>query len=156
MSKKVRKDFLLSSTKAEMSSLAAMNATIEFVRSKKVIRKIWNYGINMKSQFNKVCRDYGIEKYLYMDGVPCSPYYVTKDKNLKNSFEMRTIFQQEMIKRGVFIPWIALSYSHSDKILSQTIIALKGAALVYRKALDNGVKKYLKGNIIKPVFREFN
>ena len=95
--------FLLSSTHgAEMSSLAAMNATIEFVRSKKVIRKIWNYGINMKSQFNKVCRDYGIEKYLYMDGVPCSPYYVTKDKNLKNSFEMRTIFQQEMIKRGLY------------------------------------------------------
>lgn len=149
--------FLLSSTHgAEMSSLAAMNATVNFIKSKKIIPKIWNYGIKMKSQFNKICRDNGIEKYLYMDGVPCSPYYVTKDRNLKKSFEMRTIFQQEMIKRGVFMPWIALSHSHTDKILHQTMIALKGTVLTYRRALNNGVKKYLKGNIIKPVFRKFN
>ena len=149
--------FLLSSTHgSEMNSLAAMIATIDFLKSKSVIPKIWDYGNKLIKKFNEISRSHGIEKYIYMDGVPCSPYYVTKDINLKNSFEMRTLFQQEMIKKGIFMPWVALSNAHSLKILNTTLSALKDAIIVYKKALLKGPKKYFKGNTIKPVFRKFN
>ena len=68
-----------------MSSLGAMIATIKFLKEKKVSEKIWDYGVEMKNSFNKLSKQFGLEKYLYIDGVPCSPFYVTKNKRLKNS-----------------------------------------------------------------------
>ena len=62
--------FLLSSTHgAEMSSLGAMIATIKFLKEKKVSEKIWDYGVEMKNSFNKLSKQFGLEKYLYIDGV---------------------------------------------------------------------------------------
>lgn len=149
--------FLLSSTHgAEMSSLGAMIATIKFLKEKKVSEKIWDYGVEMKNSFNKLSKQFGLEKYLYIDGVPCSPFYVTKNKRFKNSLIMRTIFHQEMIKNKIFIPWISISYSHSREILKKTLKASEKAMIVYKKALKFGAKKYLNGNVIKPVFRKYN
>ena len=110
----------------------------------------------MKNSFNKLSKQFGLEKYLYIDGVPCSPFYVTKNKRLKNSLIMRTIFHQEMIKNKIFIPWISISYSHSREILKKTLKASEKAMIVYKKALKFGAKKYLNGNVIKPVFRKYN
>ena len=60
-----------------------------------------------------------------------------------------------MIKNGVLIPWIALSYSHGDKeLLEITKNALNKTFEVYKKAVDEGYQKYLVGHVIKPVFRE--
>ena len=139
-----------------MSSLGAMIATIKFLKEKKVSEKIWDYGVEMKNSFNKLSKQFGLEKYLYIDGVPCSPFYVTKNKRLKNSLIMRTIFHQEMIKNKIFIPWISISYSHSREILKKTLKASEKAMIVYKKALKFGAKKYLNGNVIKPVFRKYN
>ena len=35
-------------------------------------------------------------------------------------------------------------------------MALEKTLYVYKKALKLGVRKYLKGHVIKPVFRKFN
>jgi glutamate-1-semialdehyde 2,1-aminomutase len=34
--------------------------------------------------------------------------------------------------------------------------AVKKSLQIYKRALENGIEKYLKGNAIKPVFRKFN
>ena len=119
-----------------MSSLGAMIATIKFLKEKKVSEKIWDYGVEMKNSFNKLSKQFGLEKYLYIDGVPCSPFYVTKNKRLKNSLIMRTIFHQEMIKNKIFIPWISISYSHSREILKKTLKASEKAMIVYKRLLS--------------------
>ena len=69
---------------------------------------------------------------------------------------MRTLFSQEMIKGGVLMPWIALSYQHGDAELALTKQALTSAFSVYKKALEQGVDSYLIGDAIKPVFRRIN
>jgi glutamate-1-semialdehyde 2,1-aminomutase len=61
-----------------------------------------------------------------------------------------------MIRNGVLMPWIALSYRHSKDELAATEHAIIKAFTVYRQALDEGLEKHLKGAIIKPVFRKFN
>ena len=70
--------------------------------------------------------------------------------------KIKTLFMQEMIKNRVLIPWVSISYCHKQKELDKTMSALDKSLHVINKALKNGISRYLKGNIIKPVFRRFN
>jgi glutamate-1-semialdehyde 2,1-aminomutase len=58
-----------------------------------------------------------------------------------------------MIRRGVLAPSFVVSYSHSDEDVDLTIEAVEGALDVYRRALSDGVERYLVGPPVKPVFR---
>lgn len=149
--------FLTSSTHgAEMSSLGAFIATIDFYKKKNVIDHIWNYGNKLVSQVNQIAIDIGINEYFYLSGVPCSPIFTTKDQNKNISLAFRTLFLQEMIKNRVLMPCIALAYEHKEKDLKFTLNAFEKSLIVYKKALEEGYEKYLVGDIVKPVFRKFN
>jgi glutamate-1-semialdehyde 2,1-aminomutase len=63
---------------------------------------------------------------------------------------------QEMIHRGVIAPSFVVSFSHSDEDIHRTAEAAHEALVAYRKALDEGVDKYLEGRSVKPVDRRFN
>lgn len=54
------------------------------------------------------------------------------------------------------IPWIAPSFEHGEFELELTLTAVSNSLLVYKKALEQGIEKYLIGASIKPVFRKFN
>jgi glutamate-1-semialdehyde 2,1-aminomutase len=82
--------------------------------------------------------------------------YVTRDGNGAPSMALRTLFAQEMLARGVMMPWIAISKAHGPTELALTEEALDGALAVYRRALDEGVESFLVGPTIKPVFRTHN
>jgi glutamate-1-semialdehyde 2,1-aminomutase len=149
--------FLLSTTHgAEMSSLAAFMATYKFMEENNVIEHVWEYGKRLIEGFNKISSYYGVSDYIYMTGVPCSPVYYTLDNDKKVSLEFRTLFNQELINKGVLMPWVALSFSHSEKELQKTFDALEHAIKTYKLALEEGIDKYLKSKVIKPVFRRYN
>jgi glutamate-1-semialdehyde 2,1-aminomutase len=61
-----------------------------------------------------------------------------------------------MIKRGVLMPWIAISQSHGDAELALTLEATDGALGVLKQALDGKVEDFLEGPAIRPVFRSHN
>ncbi|MDD3442355.1 MAG: glutamate-1-semialdehyde 2,1-aminomutase [Sulfurimonas denitrificans] len=149
--------FLLSTTHgAEMSGLGAFVETMKFMKEHSVVEHMWNYGEKLIALMNESAKKYGIEKNFIAGGIECSPYYLTFDKDGANSLGLRTLFSQEMIKNGVLMPWIALSYAHGDKELEITKSALEKTFEVYRKAVDEGYEKYLIGDVIKPVFRKHN
>jgi len=91
-----------------------------------------------------------------MEGNFVAMNYVTRDENQKPSLSFRTLFAQELVKQGVLMPWVAVSLAHRRRELARTIEGVAAALRVYRKALENGVKHYLKGPAIQPVFRKFN
>lgn len=149
--------FLLSTTHgAEMSGLGAFVAAMKFMKENNVVEYIWSYGTKLISMINELAKKYEIERNFVAGGIECSPYYLTFDKNGQNSLGLRTLFSQEMIKNGVLIPWVALSYAHGENELEKTKIALEKTFEVYKKAVDEGYEKYLVGSSIKPVFRKFN
>ena len=118
--------FLLSTTHgAEMSALGAFVETVKYLKKNNVIKKNWSYGEKLKKIFNDLSKSFGLEKNIYMDGIACSPFYICKDKNLNASNEFRTLFLQEMIKNGVFMPWVAISYHHNNETLKKTKTALE-------------------------------
>ena len=61
-----------------------------------------------------------------------------------------------MVKGGVVIPYIGVSFSDKDAELDKTLTAARDALKVYAKALNDGVEPYLKSKVIKPVFRKYN
>lgn len=72
------------------------------------------------------------------------------------SQQCRMLFLQETIKRGIIAPSFVISYSHSDSDIARTIDVVRDALNVYRRALDEGIDKYLVGRPVKPVWRRFN
>ncbi|NLV21908.1 MAG: glutamate-1-semialdehyde 2,1-aminomutase, partial [Syntrophomonadaceae bacterium] len=149
--------FLISTTHgAEMCGLGAFVETLKVYKELDVISRIWQSGKMLVDGANAIAKDMGIGEYFEFIGVPCSPNFITKDKTREASLEFRTLFVQEMIKQGVLMPWVAISYSHGDEEINITLEAIKHSLLVYRKALDDGIGTYLEGRPIKPVFRKWN
>lgn len=149
--------FLTSTTHgAEMSGLGAFLKTIEILKRDSVIDHFWNYGKKLISSANEIFQEHGISDYIKFEGYHCSPNYITRGINGEISFEMRTLFAQEMINNGVIMPYVALSASHKESELDKTITAIRNTAKVYTMALNDGVSKFLKSTTIKPVFRKYN
>lgn len=149
--------FLLSTTHgAEMCGLGAFVATMNFMQREHVVDHLWEYGKKLVDLMNRVAAANGVAKHFRAGGFPCSPYYMTLDDTGAASLPLRTLFAQEMIRQGVMMPWIALSWRHGDAELALTERALDAALKVYCKALDDGVDRYLEGPVIKPVFRKTN
>lgn len=149
--------FLLSTTHgAEMCGLGAFVATIGFMRDHKVIEHLWKYGRELTAMMLSKAKEHGIADSFKVGGVACSPYYLTLDSDGANSLGLRTLFSQEMIRNGVLMPWIALSYRHGEEELAITSRAIDETFKIYRQALDEGIDKYLQGPPIRPVFRKYN
>jgi glutamate-1-semialdehyde 2,1-aminomutase len=149
--------FLLSTTHgAEMCGLGAFVATMAFIRQRGVIEHLWDYGSQLTSLMRQKAAQHGVDDHFKVGGPACSPYYLTMDSSGRNSLELRTLFSQEMIRNGVLMPWIALSYRHGRVELEKTEQALESTFKIYRRALEEGVQSLLEGPPIKPVFRKHN
>ena len=149
--------FLLSTTHgAETHSLAAAKAVIDIYRSEDVIGTLYRQGERLASGVRQAVTALGIDNAFTLAGRPCALLYGTRDAEGKPSQEFRTLFLQELIKRGVLAPSFIVSYSHTDGDIDRTIDAVTGALEVYRRALDDGVERFLVGPAVKPVYRRFN
>jgi len=149
--------FLLSTTYgAETHCLAAAMETMRIFEQEPVIEHLYRQGERLAKGIKEVVAENQLEGYFGVDGKPCNLIYYTRDQNKKPSQPFRTLFLQEIIKRGIIAPSLVVSYSHSDADIDQTIEAIAEALIVYRQALEEGVDKYLVGNSVKPVMRRFS
>ncbi len=150
--------FLLSTTHgAEMCGLGAFVKTIEVMKKNQVVEHLWDYGTQLISLINAQAEKAGISDFFKAGGVECSPWYATFDHTGNVSLPFRTLFSQEMIRNGILMPWIALSYRHGSTELEKTALALEKAFKIYAHALEQGsTDGYLQGDAIKPVFRPIN
>jgi glutamate-1-semialdehyde 2,1-aminomutase len=149
--------FLLSTTYgAETHALAAAIETIRIYREQDVVRFLWQQGELLRRLVNQSIAKNRLEGFFEIRGRPCNLVFVTCDENRNPSQGFRTLFMQEMIRRGVIAPSFVVSFSHSDLDIERTAEAVFEALVVYRKALDEGLDKYLEGRPVKPVFRRRN
>jgi glutamate-1-semialdehyde 2,1-aminomutase len=149
--------FLLSTTfGAETHSLAAAMTVIDIYQRQPVIDRLHQAGRRLVHGIERAIVENKLQGYFSLAGRPCNLIYVTRDQQQERSQTFRTLFLQETIKRGLLAPSLVVSYAHSDADLDRTIESIGEALVVYRKALDEGVEKYLVGRPVKPVFRQYN
>jgi glutamate-1-semialdehyde 2,1-aminomutase len=149
--------FLLSLTHgAETHCLAAALETMRTYQREPVIDILWSQGNRLATGINKSIDEHRLNGYFEVIGKPCNLVYATRNNDKRPSQPFRTLFLQETIKRGILAPSFIVSYSHTDSDIDQTIEVVHEALAVYRKALNEGVEKYLVGRSVKPIWRRFN
>jgi glutamate-1-semialdehyde 2,1-aminomutase len=149
--------FLLSTTHgAETHALAAAIATMQVYRRENVIEHLYRQGTRLREQAEQAIRRHGLAEFVQILGKPCCLSYATLGPDGRPSQAFRTLFLQETIRRGVLMPSLVVSYSHTDRDIDLTVAAIDGALEVYRRALDHGVERYLVGRPSQPVYRRYN
>jgi glutamate-1-semialdehyde 2,1-aminomutase len=152
-----RRVFLLSTTHgAETHALAASLETIRIYRERNVVEFLWRQGERLRTLVNQSIAENRLDGFFEVMGRPCNLIFVTRDQDHNRSQAFRTLFLQELIRRGVIAPSFVVSFSHSDADIERTAEAVYEAHVIYRKALDEGIEKYLEGRPVKPVDRRYN
>lgn len=154
-----RRVFLLSTTNGpERASLAAGLAAQQFYRDHDVIGQLAATGRALREGLTTVAGTLGIGSHLQFTGdFDSRPVLVCRAPDGQPSFEYRTLFLQELLRQGIFMPWVCPAFRHSPEDISRTVDAFSSAGKVYARALNAGsVDGLLDGRPVKTVFREFN
>jgi len=138
----------------EALSLAAAKATIEELRDQNVPEYLVKQGRKLREGYNNIASELGMN-YTKCTGFECRTI-ITFDASAGNPLELKSLVQQEMIKRGIL--WGGfhnMSFSHSDKDVEYTLQVYKEVLPILKKAVDEkNVTGYLRGEPVEPVFRK--
>jgi glutamate-1-semialdehyde 2,1-aminomutase len=148
--------FLLSTTHgAETHGLAAAMATMRVYQMQPVIETLWQRGRQLEEGLRKAATDAGVFEYVPILGQPCCLVYGSRDEHGKPSQPFRTLLMQEIIQRGALASSLVVNYSHTEIDVKRTIEIFSEAFTIYRRALEQGVEKYLRGRPVKPAIRPY-
>lgn len=146
--------FFFTTFGGETLSLAAAKATIEEMKEKNVAEYISEQGSKLINGYNETAKKLGMD-YTKCTGLN-SRSIVTFDTYIGNPLEIKSFVQQEMIKRGII--WSGfhnICYSHSDDDIAYTLRVYEEVLQLLDDCIDDGgVKPYIKGEIVEPVFRK--
>lgn len=147
--------FLLSTTYgADTTSLAAFRAVVAAYRNEQPIARMETVGRRLALSFNAIAEQLGIDQYVFATGRPSSLMFVTKDDKGAPSQAFRTLFLQEMLKRGVLGQSFIPSAAHTDDDVETTVRAAEHALPVYLRAIESGsVRGLLHGRPVAPAIR---
>ena len=146
--------FLLSTTHgAETYGLAAALETIRIYRTERVVEVLWRRGEHLRRGVDEAVSAAGLDGHFAVLGKPCNLIYSARDRDKRPAQAFRTLFMQELVRRGILAPSFVVSFAHTEADIDRTVDAVRSALDVYRKALDEGVEKYLVGPSVQPVFR---
>ncbi len=149
--------FLLSSTNgSENIALEALISSIRIYERKNVTAFHFEYGKKMAKSIRHRIQENGASHLVSLKGIPPLLNMAWNGDSNFSAQYYRTLFNQEMFKKGVFMPWIAPSYSHNNHDLMRMGEALNHALSVCVKQHQNNQVRLLIGREAKPVFRKYN
>lgn len=148
--------FFFTTFGGEALSLAAVKATVSEIIEKNVPAYLAKQGRKLKDGYNAIANKLGMD-YTKCSGFDCRTIITfDTEKSGCNPLEMKSLVQQEMIKRGIL--WGGfhnMSFSHSDEDIDYTLKAYEDVLPILKKAVEEkNVKSYLKGEPVEPVFRK--
>jgi glutamate-1-semialdehyde 2,1-aminomutase len=149
--------FLLSTTHGpETASLAAFRAVVKAYADEDPIGLMEQAGRLLIDGFDSVVRDAGLTGYLQVAGRPSCLTFITRDANKAPSQSFRTLFLQELLRRGVLGQSFVTSAAHTDQDIEQSVAAIRDALPLYRRAIERGSADGLvEGRPVAPAIREF-
>jgi glutamate-1-semialdehyde 2,1-aminomutase len=149
--------FLLSTTHgAEAPALAAACAVVRTYQEQPVVETLWRQGQRLADGIRRTVAAAGLDGYFEVVGRPCNLVYVARNAEKQPSQLFRTLFLRETLRRGLLAPSLVVSYAHDDAIVDATVERVAEALAVYKRALEDGVERYLPGRSVQPVMRRLN
>lgn len=150
------KVFLISTTHGgETHGIGAGLATIKFFQENHVIKKLHETGNLIIKKCRAIVDKADLTDYIIVSDSEWLPAFMFKNRDGAADMGFRTLFMQEMIKRGILFQGIFTpSYSHNEKEVDFFLDGFKGSVAVYKEALKSGYEEKLMGKPTKPVFRK--
>jgi glutamate-1-semialdehyde aminotransferase/spore coat polysaccharide biosynthesis protein SpsF (cytidylyltransferase family) len=139
----------------ETLSLAASLATIEKIEKNNVIKYLWSYGQQLDDSVKQLIAKYDLEKSINLCGYAPWKIFQVLDHTKAKAFEIKTLFIQEMIKRGILInSSLNINFAHGALEKYKILKAIEDVFGIMSECLQNGkIKQYLKSSTIKPLFK---
>ena len=141
---------------AGVAGLAAFLATQKFMIENNVVQSLWNTGYQIKNILSNAISDNKLEERVSISGPAVSPIIQFFDVDGSLCMKLKTLFAQEMLKRGILIPWISICYRHENIDFHHFKNVVDSALSVCKKAVEGDIANFLQGDAAKPVFREYN
>ena len=132
-------------------------ATMRIFEENNVVEYNQKIGQYFIDGVTKILFENKVKDYFTLTGFNWSVGLIVKNREKQPCMFYRTLFMQEMIKRGflyqgILSPCLSMSKNDIDLMLE----AFTDSVKVFKKALEEGFSKYLIGPEIKPVFRKYN
>jgi glutamate-1-semialdehyde aminotransferase/spore coat polysaccharide biosynthesis protein SpsF (cytidylyltransferase family) len=139
----------------EVSAFAAAMATLDVMERENYWDHVWRQGRKLQEAYRASARLFGITDVTDCQGMPPWTVVTFADTPPWTGLQLKTLFQQEMIRRGVLFSGSQfISLAHSDEDIARTTTAYEEAMKVLRFALDTrSVDALLQGEVNELVFR---
>jgi glutamate-1-semialdehyde 2,1-aminomutase len=130
-------------------------AVIDTYREEDVIRVLHARGELLRERATSAIAAAGVSDHVQVLGRSSNLIFTTLDADRERSQPFRTLFLQELLRRGVIAPSFVVSAALSEEDVDHTVGAVHEACVIYRRALDEGVDRYLDGRPVKPALRPY-
>lgn len=139
----------------ETLSLAAAKATLEKLQREPVTKTLAARGRNALEGAAKLIREAGLTDSVVVSGHPSWGFLTFLDAGGYSSFEIKTLFLQEMFARGILtLGTHNLNYAHSDTDIERLMAAYKEVFALLADAIHNkALKQYLRCEPLQPLFK---
>ena len=129
-------------------------ATMRIGKDENVAGRLMQQGARLRRGVEQVAEAAGLAGHVGVAGRDCNLVFTTNGPDGAPSQPYRTLFLQELIRRGILAPSFVVTTAHDDGAVDETIEAVSEALSVYAQALDAGsVDAFLVGRPVQPVFR---
>ena len=149
------KVFFSGTFSGELVSIAAAKATIKALEKRNTLQHIDKLGTHLKDGYNKTANSLGLSHVTQMTGFGWWPKYSFFDEKGKASLEIQSLFQQEIVRRGIVTrTGMFFCGAHQTSDINKTLEVFEESLMVVGEAIQsNNVTAWLDGDVIQPVIR---
>jgi glutamate-1-semialdehyde 2,1-aminomutase/spore coat polysaccharide biosynthesis protein SpsF len=139
----------------ETTALAAALATLDVMEREDYWVHAWRIGTKLQQGYRDLAARFRLDHVIHCAGMAPWTIVQFRDAHGWSSLQLKTLFQQEMIRRGVLFSGSQfLSLAHTDAVVDETLDACREAMRVLRFAIDHQcLHLLLRGGVNEPVFR---
>jgi glutamate-1-semialdehyde 2,1-aminomutase len=138
----------------ETLSLAAALATMQKLQREPVVATMKATGERLLKDAQAAIDRHGLADVFTLSGHPTWSFLQFKDARGATMWEIKTLFMQEMLKRGVLTYGTHnISYAHTAADLDKLATAYDETFAVIKRGLDAGVRTLLECEVLEPLFR---
>ncbi|MFT7431029.1 MAG: glutamate-1-semialdehyde 2,1-aminomutase [Colwellia sp.] len=149
-------DIFFSGTFAgETLSLAATQATLNFMEQHNVIAHLTAMGEKLQAGLEKIIDDMQAQKWLSLSGHPVWSFLNIAEQGRYSAIELKSLFLQEMARRGILLGGgHNLSYAHKSADIDKLLLAYKAVLPILANTIKkNNFDSVFKGELLQPVFK---
>lgn len=139
----------------ETLSLAAAKVVLTKIRDTDVVERLNLNGGKVLQGVKDLIETHGVSNILGIGGHPSWSILTITDASAYTSWEIKTLFLQEVFKRGIFtIGTHNMSYAHDDTDITQLLNCYEEILPLIRKAVETeSLFEMLEAEPLKPLFK---